>query len=86
MMKMLWENGRVMKRGGTTQENLKYVQACKAIRQEMKDDILAFDEKQVLEAIKKNKSLKHTRCKQCLGKNNSYPSWKMVLGSTSGIA
>ena len=34
----------------------------------MKDDILAFDEKQVLKAIEKNKSLNHARCKQCLGK------------------
>ena len=34
----------------------------------MKDDILTFDEKQVLKAIEKNKTLKHARCKQCLGK------------------
>ena len=34
----------------------------------MKDDIQAFNEKQVLEAIEKNKSLKHARCKQSIGK------------------
>ena len=34
----------------------------------MKDDIQAFNDKQVLEAIEKKKSLKHTRCKQCIGK------------------
>ena len=58
--KMLREG--VMKRGSTTQDNLKYVQTCKAIRQGMKDDILVFKEKQVLEAIEKNKNLKHARC------------------------
>ena len=66
--KMLREKRRVMKRGGTTQDNLEYIQTCKAIRQGMKDDIQAFNEKQVLEAIEKNKSLKHARCKQCIGK------------------
>ena len=34
----------------------------------MKDDILVFDEKQVLKAIRKNKSQKHARQNQCLGK------------------
>ena len=34
----------------------------------MKDDIQTFNEKQVLEAIEKNKSLKHARHKQCIGK------------------
>ena len=43
-----------MNRGGTTQDNLEYIQTYKAIRQGMKDDILAFNEKQVLEAIEKN--------------------------------
>ena len=57
-----------MKRGSTTCDNLEYVQTCKAIRWEMKGDILAFDEKQVLKAIEKSKSLKHARHKQCLGK------------------
>ena len=66
--KMLREKRRVMKRGGTTWNNLEYIQTCKAIRQGMKDDIQAFNEKQVLEAIVKNKSLKHARCKQCIGK------------------
>ena len=40
--KMLREKRRVMKRGGTTQDNLEYIQTCKAIRQGMKDDIQAF--------------------------------------------
>ena len=66
MTKMLWEKRRVMKRGGTAWDNLEYIQTCKAIRQGMKDDILAFDEKQVIKAIKRNKSLKHARCKWCL--------------------
>ena len=66
--KMLCEKRRVMKRGSTTQDNLEYIQTCQAIKQGMKDDILAFDEKQVIKAIKKNKSLKHPRCKQSLGK------------------
>ena len=66
--KILWEKRRVMKRGGTTQDNLEYIQTCKAIRQGMKHDIQVFNEKQVLEAIEKNKSLKHARCKQCIGK------------------
>ena len=35
----------------------------------MKDEILAFDKKQILKAIKKNKSLKHAICQQCLCKN-----------------
>ena len=48
---MLREKRRVMKRGGTTRDNLEYIQTCKAIRQGMKDDIQAFNEKQVLEAI-----------------------------------
>ena len=74
---MLREKRRVMKRGGTTQDNLEYIQTCKAIRQEMKDDILAFNGKQVLESIEKN-SLKHARCKQCISKNSSYPSWKKM--------
>ena len=43
-MKMLWEKRRMMERGDTTQDNLKYVKTCKAIRQEIKDDILVFDE------------------------------------------
>ena len=64
--KMLMEKRRVMKRSGTTWDNLEYIQTCKAIRQGMKDDILAFNEKQVLEAIEKNK--KHARHKQCIGK------------------
>ena len=34
----------------------------------MKDDILALDEKQVLKTIAKNKSLKHTRQKLCISK------------------
>ena len=55
-VKMLWEKRTVMKRGSTTQENHKYVQTCKAIRQGMKDDILAFDEKEVLKAIKKTRA------------------------------
>ena len=67
-MKMLWEKRRGMKRGGTTQDNLKYIQTCKAIRQGMKDGILAFDERQVLKAIEKNKRLMHARSKQCIGK------------------
>ena len=50
-MKMLWEKRRVMERGSTTQGNLKYIQTCKAIRQRKKDDILAFNGKQVLKAI-----------------------------------
>ena len=66
--KMLREKGRVMKRGGTTQDNLEYMQTCKAIRQGMKDDIQAFNEKQVLKAIEKNRSLKHAIHKQCIGK------------------
>ena len=53
--KMLREKRRVMKIGGTTRHNLEYIQTCKAIRQGMKDDIKAFNEKQVLEAIEKNK-------------------------------
>ena len=57
-----------MKRGSTTQDNLKYIQTCKAIRQGMKDDILAFNEKQVLKAIEKNKSPEHARHKHCIGK------------------
>ena len=61
-----------MKRGGTTQDNLKYIQTCKAIRQGIKDDILAFDEKQVLKAIEKNKNLNHARCKQCLIKKTAH--------------
>ena len=65
---MLWAKRRVMKRGSTTQDNLEYIQTCKAIMQGMKNDILAFDEKQVLKAIEKNKSLKHARCKQCISK------------------
>ena len=65
---MLREKSRVMKRGGTTQDNFEYIQTCKAIRQEMKDDIQAFNGKQVLEAIEKNRSLKHARRKQCIGK------------------
>ena len=84
-MKMLQEKRRVMKRGSTTQDNFKYVQTCKPIKQGMKDDNLAFDEKQVLKAIEKSKSLKHARCKQYLSKSSSYPSWKkMALGSTTG--
>ena len=84
---MLREKRRVMKRGGTTQDNLEYIQTCNAIRQGMKDDILAFNEKQLLEAIEKNKSLNHARCKQCIGKNSSYPSWKkMALRFTTGTA
>ena len=59
-----------MKRGSTSWDNLKYIQTCKAKRQGMMDDLLAFDKKQVLKAIEKNKSLKHARCKQCLGKKN----------------
>ena len=65
---MLGEKRRLMKRGGTTGDNLEYIQTCKAIRQGMKDDILAFNEKQVLKAIEKYRSLKHARLKQCLGK------------------
>ena len=38
----------------------------------MKDYILAFNEKQVLEAIEK-KSLKHAICKQCIGKKQLIP-------------
>ena len=45
-MTMLWEKRIVMKTGSTTWDNLKYIQTCKAIRQEMKDDILTFDKKQ----------------------------------------
>ena len=41
--KMLREKRKVMKRGGTTQDNLEYIQTCKAIRQGMKDDIQAFN-------------------------------------------
>ena len=47
--KMLRDKRRVM-RGGTHGDNLEYIQTCKAIRQGMKDDIQAFNEKQVLEA------------------------------------
>ena len=56
-------------RDGTTRDYLEYIQTCKAIREGMKDNIQAFNEKQVLEAIEKNKSLKHARHKQCIGKN-----------------
>ena len=45
-----------MKRGSTTWDNLKYIQTCMAIRQGMKDDILAFNEKQVLKPIKKTRA------------------------------
>ena len=82
--KMLREKRRVMKRGGTTQDNLEYIQTCKAIRQEMKDNILGFNEKQILDAIEKN-SLKHATSKQCISKISSYPSWKkMALQFTTG--
>ena len=64
-----------MKRGGTTQDNLKYIQTCKAIRQGMKDDILAFDEKQALEAIEKNKEPEACQMQAVsLAKNSLYPS------------
>ena len=78
-----------MKRGGTARDNLEYVQSCKGIRQGMKDDILAFDEKQILKAIEKNKSVKHARHKQCLGgKKTAYihHGSEMALGSTTGTA
>ena len=52
--KMLREKRRVMKGGRTTQDNLEYILTCKAIRKGMKDDIQAFNEKQVLETIEKN--------------------------------
>ena len=71
--KMLRKKGRVMKRGGTTWDNLEYIQTWKAIRQRMKDDIQGFNKKQVLEAIEKNKSLKHVRCKECIGKKQFIP-------------
>ena len=71
---MLREKRREMKRDGSTQDNLEYIQTYKAIRQGMKDDILVFNEKQVLEAIEKNQSLRYARLKQCIGKNSSYPS------------
>ena len=54
-IKMLWK-GRVRKRGSTAQDNLEYIQTCKTIRQGMKDDILAFNENQVLEAIEKTRA------------------------------
>ena len=77
-----------MKRGGTAPDNLEHIQTCEAIRQGMKDTILAFSEKQVLEVIEKNKTLKHARQKQCIGKkNSSYPSWKKIaLRFTTGTA
>ena len=85
--KMILQKRRVMKRGDTTWDNLEYIQTHKAIRQEMKDYILAFNEKQVLKAIEKNKSLKHARHSSALAKNSSYPSWKkMALWFTTGTA
>ena len=72
---MLRKKRRVMTRGGTTLDNLEYIQTCKAIRQGLKDDIQAFNEKHVLEDIEKNKSLKHVGHRQCISKeNSSYPS------------
>ena len=33
-MKMLWEKRRVMKRGSAAQDNLEFIQTCKAISRE----------------------------------------------------
>ena len=70
--KMLREKRRDMKRGGTARDNIEYVQICKAIRQGMKNDIKEYNEREISNAIEKNKSVKQTRRKQCLGKSQLF--------------
>ena len=56
-----------MKIGSTNETTLNTFKPARPSGQGMKDYIQAFNEKQVLKAIEKNKSMKHARCKQCTG-------------------
>jgi hypothetical protein len=67
--KQLREKRRSLKRGGSSRDNIEYSETCKAIRIGMKEDLQAFHDKQILEAIENSKSLKAVRRKQCLGKS-----------------
>ena len=57
-----------MKRNGKPTDNIEYSEICKTVQWKMKEDIRKCDEKQIIEAIENNKSLKQARQKQCLGK------------------
>ena len=74
--KQLRERRRQMKRNGTPTYNIGYSEICKAVRRKVKADIYKHDEKQIIEAIENSKSLKKTRQKQRLGKNEFILSGK----------
>jgi len=67
--KQLMAKRRELKRKGTTRENIEYSETCKLIRRKLKEDIRKHDEKQIVETIENNRSLKTARRKQRLGTN-----------------
>lgn len=66
--KQLREKRRQMKRGGTSTQNIEYIELCKTIRRNMDEEINNYNEEEQLKALEENKGLRKIKRKQCLGR------------------
>ena len=51
-------------------QHIEYTEICKAIRSRMSEDIINYNEKQLIQSLEDNKCIKTIKRKQCLGRNN----------------
>ena len=59
-----------MKRDGTDVQHIEYTEICKAIRSQMSEDIINYNEEQLIKSLEDNKGIKTIKRKQCLGRSN----------------
>ena len=68
--KQLREKRRQMKINGTDVQHIEYTEICKAIRSQMSEGIINYNEEPLIKSLEDNKCIKIIKRKQCLGRSN----------------